>query len=233
MGRGGTSLTRATSRENEGCLLAVAQGKARYRHQPNQYRGWKPITEQYDNIDAGPPRMPWTTDYTSVVVDRLDVTWLKLRSTSKSPIRCVRAVIRNSGTSTGVWNPECDPVRECTDVATRTFRPLPAGKHTGGPYCYYNFPMDSVLRTLLTYLEASFVHASCALLAIVLASSSASLRPSGGGVPCPCSRLLGLIARIPVLFNSSSLARARRLGVTCRLPSFSSGSPSTRGLSLG
>ena len=35
----------------------------------------KPITDEYATILAG-PRMPWTTDYTSVVAKRQDVTWL-------------------------------------------------------------------------------------------------------------------------------------------------------------
>ena len=35
----------------------------------------KPIAEKYDSIIAG-PRMPWTTDYTSVVGPRKDFGWL-------------------------------------------------------------------------------------------------------------------------------------------------------------
>ncbi|WP_033406089.1 transporter substrate-binding domain-containing protein [Kiloniella laminariae] len=58
--------------ENE-VFLAVAQGKADVGITTNT--AVKPIVEQYDTIDAG-PRMPWTTDFTSVVGPRLDVTWL-------------------------------------------------------------------------------------------------------------------------------------------------------------
>lgn len=58
--------------ENE-VFLAVAQGKADVGITTNT--AVKPIVEQYDNIIAG-PRMPWTTDYTSVVGPRKDVTWL-------------------------------------------------------------------------------------------------------------------------------------------------------------
>ena len=58
--------------ENE-VFLAVAQGKADAGITTNT--AVKPITEQYDNIIAG-PRMPWTTDYTSVVGPRLDFGWL-------------------------------------------------------------------------------------------------------------------------------------------------------------
>lgn len=58
--------------ENE-VFLAVAQGKADIGITTNT--AVKPITEQYDSIIAG-PRMPWTTDYTSVVGKRTDVSWL-------------------------------------------------------------------------------------------------------------------------------------------------------------
>jgi len=58
--------------ENE-VFLAVAQGKADIGITTNT--AVKPITDQYDNIVAG-PRMPWTTDYTSVVAKRTDVSWL-------------------------------------------------------------------------------------------------------------------------------------------------------------
>jgi hydroxyproline transporter system substrate-binding protein len=58
--------------ENE-VFLAVAQGKADIGITTNTTV--LPITQQYDNIVAG-PRMPWTTDYTSVVGKREDVTWL-------------------------------------------------------------------------------------------------------------------------------------------------------------
>ncbi len=58
--------------ENE-VFLAVAQGKADIGITTNT--AVKPITEQYDTIVPG-PRMPWTTDYTSVVGKRKDVSWL-------------------------------------------------------------------------------------------------------------------------------------------------------------
>jgi polar amino acid transport system substrate-binding protein len=58
--------------ENE-VFLAVAQGKADIGLTTNT--AVLPITQQYDNILAG-PRMPWTTDYTSVVAKRQDVSWL-------------------------------------------------------------------------------------------------------------------------------------------------------------
>jgi polar amino acid transport system substrate-binding protein len=58
--------------ENE-VFLAVAQGKADVGITTNT--AVLPITQQYDTVVAG-PRMPWTTDYTSVVVDRKDLTWL-------------------------------------------------------------------------------------------------------------------------------------------------------------
>ena len=58
--------------ENE-VFLAVAQGKADIGLTTNT--AVKPVTEQYDTLEPG-PRMPWTTDYTSVVANRMDVTWL-------------------------------------------------------------------------------------------------------------------------------------------------------------
>jgi len=58
--------------ENE-VFLAVAQGKADIGITTNT--AVLPITQQYDTVVAG-PRMPWTTDYTSVVGKREDVTWL-------------------------------------------------------------------------------------------------------------------------------------------------------------
>ena len=58
--------------ENE-VFLAVAQGKADAGITTNTMV--LPITQQHDSIIAG-PRMPWTTDYTSVVGPRMDVTWL-------------------------------------------------------------------------------------------------------------------------------------------------------------
>lgn len=58
--------------ENE-VFLAVAQGKADAGITTNT--AVKPIAEQYETIIAG-PRMPWTTDYTSVVGPRKDFGWL-------------------------------------------------------------------------------------------------------------------------------------------------------------
>lgn len=58
--------------ENE-VFLAVAQGKADAGITTNT--AVKPISEQYDTIIPG-PRMPWTTDYTSVVGPRKDIPWL-------------------------------------------------------------------------------------------------------------------------------------------------------------
>lgn len=51
----------------------MAQGKADIGITTNT--AVLPITQQYDSVLAG-PRMPWTTDYTSVVGKREDVTWL-------------------------------------------------------------------------------------------------------------------------------------------------------------
>lgn len=58
--------------ENE-VFLAVAQGRADIGITTNT--AVLPITQQYDTVIAG-PRMPWTTDYTSVVAERTDVSWL-------------------------------------------------------------------------------------------------------------------------------------------------------------
>lgn len=69
---GEENLYQGYQSENE-VFLAVAQGKADIGITTNT--AVKPITEQYDNVIAG-PRMPWTTDYTSVVGKREDVSWL-------------------------------------------------------------------------------------------------------------------------------------------------------------
>lgn len=69
---GTTDLYQGYQSENE-VFLAVAQGKADVGITTNT--AVLPITQQYDTIIAG-PRMPWTTDYTSVVGPRTDVTWL-------------------------------------------------------------------------------------------------------------------------------------------------------------
>jgi polar amino acid transport system substrate-binding protein len=58
--------------ENE-VFLPVAQGKADAGITTNTAA--KPIAAQYETIIAG-PRMPWTTDYTSVVGPRKDFGWL-------------------------------------------------------------------------------------------------------------------------------------------------------------
>ena len=58
--------------ENE-VFLAVAQGKADAGITTNTTV--LPITQKFDTVIAG-PRMPWGTDYTSVVGPRMDVTWL-------------------------------------------------------------------------------------------------------------------------------------------------------------
>ena len=58
--------------ENE-VFLAVAQGKADAGITTNT--AVKPIAAQYETIIAG-PRMPWTTDFTSVVGPRTDFGWL-------------------------------------------------------------------------------------------------------------------------------------------------------------
>lgn len=58
--------------ENE-VFLAVAQGKADAGITTNT--AVKPIADKYETIIAG-PRMPWTTDFTSVVGPRKDFGWL-------------------------------------------------------------------------------------------------------------------------------------------------------------
>lgn len=58
--------------ENE-VFLAVAQGKADAGITTNT--AVKPVTDKYKTVIAG-PRMPWTTDYTSIAAPRKDVTWL-------------------------------------------------------------------------------------------------------------------------------------------------------------
>jgi ABC-type amino acid transport substrate-binding protein len=58
--------------ENE-VFLAVAQGRADIGITTNT--AVLPITQEYDTVIPG-PRMPWTTDYTSVVAERTDVSWL-------------------------------------------------------------------------------------------------------------------------------------------------------------
>ena len=58
--------------ENE-VFLAVAQGKVDVGITTNT--AVKPIAEKYDTVIAG-PRMPWTTDYTSVVARRKDFGWI-------------------------------------------------------------------------------------------------------------------------------------------------------------
>ena len=58
--------------ENE-VFLAVSQGKADAGITTNT--AVLPVTQQHNTLVAG-PRMPWGTDYTSVVGPRLDVTWL-------------------------------------------------------------------------------------------------------------------------------------------------------------
>ncbi len=58
--------------ENE-VFLAVAQGKADAGLTTNT--AVLPVTQQHNTLVAG-PRMPWGTDYTSVVGPREDVTWL-------------------------------------------------------------------------------------------------------------------------------------------------------------
>lgn len=69
---GEENLYQGYQSENE-VFLAVAQGKADIGITTNT--AVKPIADQYDNVDPG-PRMPWTTDYTSVVAKRKDVSWL-------------------------------------------------------------------------------------------------------------------------------------------------------------
>jgi len=69
---GTENLYQGYQSENE-VFLAVAQGKADAGITTNT--AVKPIAEKYDSIIAG-PRMPWTTDYTSVVGPRKDFGWL-------------------------------------------------------------------------------------------------------------------------------------------------------------
>src|SRR6056297_3166758 len=69
---GEENLYQGYQSENE-VFLAVAQGKEDIGITTNT--AVKPITDQYDNVDPG-PRMPWTTDYTSVVAQRKDVSWI-------------------------------------------------------------------------------------------------------------------------------------------------------------
>ena len=69
---GTENLYQGYQSENE-VFLAVAQGKADAGITTNT--AVKPIAEKYDTIIAG-PRMPWTTDYTSVVGPRKDFGWL-------------------------------------------------------------------------------------------------------------------------------------------------------------
>ncbi len=69
---GTESLYQGYQSENE-VFLAVAQGKVDAGITTNT--AVKPIADQYDTIIAG-PRMPWTTDYTSVVGPRKDFGWL-------------------------------------------------------------------------------------------------------------------------------------------------------------
>ena len=69
---GTTDLYQGYQSENE-VFLAVAQGKADAGITTNT--AVKPIADQYDTIIAG-PRMPWTTDFTSVVGPRKDFGWL-------------------------------------------------------------------------------------------------------------------------------------------------------------
>ncbi|MFN3937941.1 MAG: transporter substrate-binding domain-containing protein [Gemmobacter sp.] len=69
---GETRLYSGFQSENE-VFLAVAQGRVDAGITTNT--AVKPISEQYDNIIPG-PRMPWTTDYTSVIVPRLEQGWL-------------------------------------------------------------------------------------------------------------------------------------------------------------
>lgn len=69
---GTENLYQGYQSENE-VFLAVAQGKADAGITTNT--AVKPIAEKYDEIIAG-PRMPWTTDYTSVAGPRKDFAWL-------------------------------------------------------------------------------------------------------------------------------------------------------------
>lgn len=69
---GEENLYQGYQSENE-VFLAVAQGRADIGITTNT--AVLPITQQYDTVIPG-PRMPWTTDYTSVVAERTDVSWL-------------------------------------------------------------------------------------------------------------------------------------------------------------
>ncbi len=69
---GTENLYQGYQSENE-VFLAVAQGKADAGITTNT--AVKPIAEKYDTVIAG-PRMPWTTDYTSVVAPRKDFGWI-------------------------------------------------------------------------------------------------------------------------------------------------------------
>ena len=73
---GTKNLYQGYQSENE-VFLAVAQGKADAGITTNT--AVKPIVEKYDTIIAG-PRMPWTTDYTSVVASRKEYGWLNYLS---------------------------------------------------------------------------------------------------------------------------------------------------------
>jgi len=69
---GTENLYQGYQSENE-VFLAVAQGKVDAGITTNT--AIKPISEKYETVIPG-PRMPWTTDYTSVVGPRKDQAWL-------------------------------------------------------------------------------------------------------------------------------------------------------------
>ncbi|MCJ8299305.1 MAG: transporter substrate-binding domain-containing protein [Pseudomonadales bacterium] len=69
---GTESLYQGYQSENE-VFLAVAQGKADAGLTTNTTI--KPVVGQFPSLAAG-PRMPWTTDYTSVAGPRKDIAWL-------------------------------------------------------------------------------------------------------------------------------------------------------------
>ncbi len=69
---GTENLYQGFQSENE-VFLAVAQGKVDAGITTNT--AVKPIADKYESVIAG-PRMPWTTDYTSVVGPRKDFGWL-------------------------------------------------------------------------------------------------------------------------------------------------------------
>lgn len=69
---GETNLYSGFQSENE-VFLATSQGRVDAGITTNTAVG--PITEQFDTLIPG-PRMPWTTDYTSVIVPRLEQGWL-------------------------------------------------------------------------------------------------------------------------------------------------------------